>query len=207
VGRYIGPKCKMCRQEKVKLFLKGKRCLTKCMLDRRSYRPGEHGQKPRKPTDYAIRLREKQKLRRIYGIMEGQFKNYFFRVRKENGITGENLIRLLERRLDNVVFRFGFVSTRAEARQLITHGHILINDKKVNIPSYQIKIGDVVRINDGSGLLERIKESMSLAAARGVPSWLEIDETNLAGIVKSFPTMEESGLPIQEALIVEFYSK
>ncbi|PIZ16963.1 30S ribosomal protein S4 [Candidatus Desantisbacteria bacterium CG_4_10_14_0_8_um_filter_39_17] len=207
MGRYIGPKCKMCRQEKVKLFLKGKRCLTKCMLDRRSYRPGEHGQKPRKPTDYAIRLREKQKLRRIYGIMEGQFKNYFFRVRKENGITGENLIRLLERRLDNVVFRFGFVSTRAEARQLITHGHILINDKKVNIPSYQIKIGDVVRINDGSGLLERIKESMSLAAARGVPSWLEIDETNLAGIVKSFPTMEESGLPIQEALIVEFYSK
>jgi len=207
VGRYIGPKCKMCRQEKVKLFLKGKRCLTKCMLDRRSYRPGEHGQKPRKPTDYAIRLREKQKLRRIYGIMEGQFKNYFFRVRKENGITGENLIRLLERRLDNVVFRFGFVSTRAEARQLITHGHILINDKKVNIPSYQIKIGDVVRINDGSGLLERIKESMSLAAERGVPSWLEIDETNLAGIVKSFPTMEESGLPIQEALIVEFYSK
>ncbi|OIN97469.1 30S ribosomal protein S4 [Candidatus Desantisbacteria bacterium CG1_02_38_46] len=207
MGRYIGPKCKMCRQEKVKLFLKGKRCLTKCMLDRRSYRPGEHGQKPRKPTDYAIRLREKQKLRRIYGIMEGQFKNYFFRVRKENGITGENLIRLLERRLDNVVFRFGFVSTRAEARQLITHGHILINDKKVNIPSYQIKIGDVVRINDGSGLLERIKESMSLAAERGVPSWLEIDETNLAGIVKSFPTMEESGLPIQEALIVEFYSK
>jgi len=208
VGRYIGSKCRMCRQEKVKLFLKGKRCLTKCMLDRRSYRPGAHGQKPIKPTDYAIHLREKQKLRRIYGVMERQFKNYFRRARKEKGITGENLIKLLERRLDNAVFRFGFASTRAEARQIVTHGHILVNDKKIDIPSYQTKVGDVIRINDGSSrLLERVKECISLAAERGLPSWLELDETNLAGIVKSFPTREEVGLPIQYQLIVEFYSK
>ena len=208
MGRYIGPKCKICRQERVKLFLKGKRCLTKCVLDRRDYPPGEHGRKSSKPTEYAIRLREKQKLRRTYGMMERQFRNYFLRAQKEKGITGENLIRLLERRLDNMVFRFGFVSTRAEARQIIVQGHILVNDKKVDIPSYQVKIGDVIRIKDGSSrLIERVKECISLASERGLFSWLEVDETNLAGIVKSFPTKEEVGLPIQESLIVEFYSR
>jgi len=208
VGRYIGPKCKMCRQVKVKLFLKGKKCLTKCALDRRSYPPGEHGQAQKRPTDYAIRLREKQKIRWIYGMMERQFKNYFLRAQKEKGVTGENLIRLLERRLDNVVFRLGFTSTRAEARQIVNHGHILVNDKKINIPSCFVKIGDVVRINNGSPrLLERIKECMSLSKERGLPSWLELDETNLAGIVKSFPDREEAGLPIREQLVVEFYSR
>lgn len=208
MGRYSGPKCKICRREKVKLFLKGKRCSTKCILDRRSYPPGEHGQKPRKPTEYAVHLSEKQKLRSIYGLLERQFRNYFFKARKKKGVTGENLIRLLEARLDNIIFRLGFASTRNEARQMVTHGHVLVNDKKIDIPSYSVKIGDVVRMNGSSPkLLEKIKECLSLAAARGLPSWLEVDETNLAGIVKSFPTREEVGLPIQEQLIVEFYSR
>ena len=208
MGRYRGPKCKMCRQEKVKLFLKGRRCLAKCMLERRAYPPGEHGQKPKKPSGYSIHLREKQKLRRIYGMMERQFRNYFIRARKEEGVTGENLIRLLERRLDNIMYRLGFVPTRAEGRQIVTHGHVLVNDKKVDIPSYQIKVGDVIRISNGSSrLIEKIKECVSLSKERGFASWLEIDETNLAGIVKSFPTKEEVGLPIQDQLIVEFYSR
>lgn len=208
MGRYTGPKCKLCRRDRIKLFLKGKRCMTKCMLDRRSYPPGEHGQKPNKPTEYAIQLREKQKLRRIYGILEKQFKNYFLKAKKEKGITGENLIRLLERRLDNVLFRLGFASTRAEARQFVTHGYVFVNDKRVDIPSYQVKVGDVARINTGSShLSERIKESISLAAARGLPSWLEVDEANLVGIIRSLPAKDEVSLPIRESLIVEFYSR
>lgn len=182
--------------------------MTKCVLERRAYPPGEHGRRQIKLTDYALRLNEKQKLRHIYGILEKQLKNYFRRAQKEEGITGQNLIRLLERRLDNVVFRFGFASTRFEARQIVRHGHILVNDKKIDIPSYLIRIGDVIRIKNSSpGVIEKIKECVSFSKERGLPSWLELDESNLVGIVKSFPMREEIPVPVQEQLIVEFYSK
>ena len=208
MGRYIGPKCKLCRREGLKLFLKGKKCTTKCILDKRGYIPGQHWQKPLKLSDYALRLREKQKVRRIYGVMERQFKHYFQIAQSEKGITGENLLRLLERRLDNVVFRLGFAPTRASARQMVRHGHIMVNNRRVDIPSYLVKVGDVIRIEKvPEGLKNIIEESLALSKERGTVSWLEVDEENLTGIVRAFPSREDIGIPVQEQMIVEFYSK
>lgn len=201
------PKCKKCRQDKIKLFLKGKKCIAKCTLDRKAYSPGQHGQKPSKPSEYALHLREKQKLRRIYGLLERQFKNYFLKARKEKGVTGENLIKLLERRLDNSVYRCGFAVTRSQARQFVGYGHVFVNDKKIDIPSCQIKAGDVIKMKASSKLMEKIKENISLSKERGVPAWIEVDEANLAGIVKMLPTRQDFILPIDEQMIIEFYSR
>lgn len=203
-----GPKCRLCRREGVKLFLKGKRCATKCTLDKRAYAPGQHGKKPSKPSDYAVHLREKQKVRRIYGIMEKQFRKYFHFAQREKGVTGENLLRMLERRLDNTVFKLGFSYSRKDGRQFVRHGHILVNDKKVDIPSFSVKVGDVIRIKGNSeSIKKKIKECIEVAKDRSIPPWLEVDEINMIGIVKALPSREDVGLPIQDQLIVEFYSK
>jgi len=208
VGRYTGPRCKLCRREGVKLFLKGKKCTAKCTLDKRAQVPGQHWQKPTKLSDYGLHLREKQKLCRIYGLMERQFKKCFRRAQSEKGITGENFLRLLERRLDNVVFRLGLASTRGFARQMGSHGHFTVNDKRLDIPSYLVEVGDIIKIGSRSeGLLLKIKESVETSKERGVPSWLSFEENNLVGTVRAFPTRQEMAIPIQEQLIVEFYSK
>jgi small subunit ribosomal protein S4 len=208
LANYTGPKCKLCRREGVKLFLKGRKCVTKCIIEKRAYVPGQHGQKPSKASDYAIHLREKQKVRRIYGIMEKQFRKYFYSAQRQKGVTGENLLRILERRLDNTVFRMGFSYSRKDARQFVRHGHILVNDKKVDIPSYLVKIGDVVRVKGNSETInKKVKECIEIAKDRSVPSWLGVDGANIIGIVKALPSREDVGLPIQDHLIVEFYSK
>lgn len=208
MGRYIGPRCRLCRREGVKLFLKGNKCVAKCTLEKRASTPGQRGKKPKKMSDYGIHLREKQKAKRVYGMMEKQFKKYFHMARREDGVTGENLLRFLERRFDNVVFRLGFASSRSFARQLVRHGHVTVNNRKVDVPSYLVKVGDAVKIKEGSERLKKqIKESMESSKERGVPSWLELDETNLAGIIKALPSRGDVAIPINEQLIVEFYSK
>ncbi len=208
MARYRGPVCRLCRREGAKLFLKGDRCYTdKCPMERRPYPPGQHGQMRRKKTEYALLLREKQKLKRIYGLLEGQFRSYFEEAERQKGVTGENLLILLERRLDNVVYRLGFANSRAQARQLVRHGHILVNNKKVNIPSYLVNIGDEIAIKEKSREIPFIKEALEGIARRGVPSWLEMDYDNFKGRVKTKPTREEIAIPVQEQLIVEFYSK
>ncbi|HDD45323.1 MAG TPA: 30S ribosomal protein S4 [Candidatus Desulfofervidus auxilii] len=208
MARYTGPVCRLCRREGVKLFLKGERCYTdKCALERRPYPPGQHGQMRIKKTDYGILLREKQKLKRIYGILEKQFHRYFEEAVRLKGITGENLLMLLERRLDNVVYRMGFANSRRQARQLVRHGHVLVNDEKVDIPSYLVEVGDIIKIREKSKDIPFIKEALEAVARRGVPSWLEVDKERLEGRVKALPTRDEIAIPVQEQLIVEFYSK
>jgi len=209
LARYTGALCRQCRREKIKLFLKGDRCYSdKCSFERRSYAPGQHGQaRMRKMSDYAIQLREKQKVRRMYGMLEGQFKKYFIRADRAKGITGENLLIMLERRLDNVVYRLGFASSRNQARQLVRHNHFLINGRKVNIPSYQVKVDDVVTVKEKSRKAAVILDSLSAVARRGVPSWLSLDQDNFTGKVTAMPNREEITMPIQENLIVELYSK
>lgn len=209
MARYKDARCKLCRREGMKLFLKGERCGTaKCAFERRSYAPGEHGKDSmRRPTGYAIHLREKQKVRRIYGIMEKQFRNYFDRASRLKGVTGENLLSLLERRLDNVVFRLGLAPSRSAARQLILHGHFQVNDHNVNVPSYSLRAGDAVKVKDKSRENVIIKDSVDKTKSRPIASWLELDRAALAGKVISLPSRDAIGLPINEQLIVELYSK
>lgn len=208
MARYIGPVCKLCRREGMKLFLKGDRCYTdKCAYDRRPYPPGQHGQARVKFSEYGLRLREKQKVRRMYGTLERQFRKYFAMADRMKGVTGENLLALLERRLDNVVYRLGFATTRSEARQLVLHGHLTVNGKRVNIPSYLVKIGERVSIREKSRTIPRLKESVEGAERRGQISWLELDKPNFTGTMKTLPVREEITLPVSEQLIVEFYSR
>ena len=209
MARYTGASCRQCRRENLKLFLKGDRCFSdKCSIERRAYAPGQHGQSRfRKVSDYAVQLREKQKLRRIYGVLERQFHNYYKLAAKQKGATGENLLRLLETRLDNVVYRMGFAVTRAQARQVVRHNHVLINGKKVNIPSFFVSVGDVITLKEKSKKSQAINESLDAVARRGIPSWLELERDNLQGSVKSMPERHEITMPIQEQLIVELYSK
>jgi small subunit ribosomal protein S4 len=208
MARYIGPACKLCRREGEKLFLKGDRCYTdKCAYDRRPYPSGQHGQRRVKVTEYGIRLREKQKVRRIYGILERQFRKYFAEADRVKGVTGENLLSLLERRLDNICYRLGFAATRADARQLVRHGHVLVNGKPVSIPSFLVKKGDKITIHERSRALSRVTTSVEGVDRRGVPEWLELDKAGLTGTVRDNPVREAITLPIKEQLIVEFYSR
>jgi small subunit ribosomal protein S4 len=208
LARYTKTNCRLCRRENLKLFLKGERCYTeKCAYDRRNYPPGQHGQSRKKFSDYGTQLREKQKVKRIYGILENQFRNIFKEADRQKGITGETLLALLERRLDNVVYRLGFANSRDEARQLVRHNHFLINQSKVNIPSYLVKPGDVVEIREKSKKIVRVLEALEGVARRGVPQWLELDKDQMKGSMKGLPSREEITLPIQEKLIVELYSK
>lgn len=209
MARYTDASCRMCRRENLKLFLKGDRCYSdKCSFERRSYAPGQHGQlRFRKVSDYAIQLREKQKVKRIYGMLEGQFRKYFQEADRAKGITGENLLVLLERRLDNAIFRLGIAGSRAQARQIVRHNHILINGKKVNIPSFMVSVGDVISLKEKSRKNQDIKENLEAVARRGVPTWLELDKDNFQGTVKAMPDRHEITMPIQEQLIVELYSK
>lgn len=210
MARYTGPSCRLCRRERLKLFLKGERCYSeKCAVDRREYPPGQHGQsrKKYKYSDYDAQLREKQKVKRIYGVMEQQFRGYFEEANRQKGITGENLLLILERRLDNMVYRMGFASSRNEARQLIRHNHFEVNGKRVNIPSYLMRAGDVIELKEKSRKIAKVQESLEGSSRRGVPRWLEVDKDNLKGKVVALPAREELTMPINEQIIVEFYSK
>ena len=208
MARYTEAACRLCRREGEKLYLKGERCYSnKCSVGRRSYAPGQHGQDRKKISEYGIQLREKQKLRRIYGILERQFAGYFALAERKKGITGENLLQILESRLDNVVYRLGYASSRKEARQLVRHGHFLVNGKKVNIPSFLVKAGDVISIKESSLDSPKLKEILEDASGRTVPEWLEVDLNNHSGKVKNLPMREQIDIPIQEHLIVELYSR
>jgi len=208
VARYIGPKCRLCRREGEKLFLKGEKCFSsKCPIENRPFPPGQHGQRRARLSDYARQLREKQKLRRIYGILEKQFRLYYEEADRRKGSTGENLLKLLESRLDNVVFRMGFGVSRSEARQLVRHNGVTVNGKKVNIPSYTVRPGDVVAVSGGAKEQLRIKAAAEMAQQRGFPEWLEVDSSKLSGVFKSAPERSELPADIQEQLVVELYSK
>ena len=209
MARDTGSSCRLCRRENLKLFLKGDRCYgDKCAFERRAYPPGQHGQRRGgKLSDYKLQLREKQKVKRIYGLLEKQFRRYYYRAEKQKGITGTNLLILLECRLDNVVYRMGFASSRKQARQLIRHSHFLVADKKVNIPSYQVKVGDVIQVREGSRKVPAFIEALETVVRRGIPEWMEVDKENFRGTLKALPNREELTMPIQEQLIVELYSK
>ena len=208
MARHTESLCRLCRRENLKLFLKGERCYTeKCAYDRRNYPPGQHGQGRKKFSAYGTQLREKQKVKRMYGILENQFRNIFKEADRQKGITGETLLSLLERRLDNIVYRFGFANSRNEARQLVRHRHFLVNQSKVNIPSYLVKPGDVIELREKSKKVVRILEALEGVARRGVPQWLELDKDLMKGSVKGLPTREDITIPIQEKLIVELFSK
>jgi small subunit ribosomal protein S4 len=206
MARSLGPKCKQCRREGMKLFLKGERCLTeKCAVERRSYPPGEHGRGRIKQSEYLLQLREKQKARRYYGILEKQFRNYYEKAAKQSGITGEALLRMLETRLDNVVYRLGFAASRAQARQIIRHGHFQVNGRRVNIPSFQVRPNDIVSLKPGSPVENVVRDATDLTAS--VASWLQADHDNLTGKVLKLPERADIDTPVQEQLIVELYSK
>jgi len=209
MGKYRGPVCRLCRREGIKLYLKGERCYgPKCALERRPYPPGQHGQKrARRPSDYAVRLREKQRLRRIYGLNEKQFRNLFEEAAKKKGVTGTVFLHLLESRLDNVVYRMGIAASRRQARQLVRHGHITVNDRRVDIPSYRVKPGDIVAVHEKSKNLGVIQANVELAKGRkGVP-WLEFDAASLKGKFLRYPDREDLALPVNEQLVIEFYSR
>ena len=208
MARYTDAKCRLCRREGSKLYLKGDRCYTdKCAIARRAYAPGQHGQGRKKASGYGIQLREKQKVRRIYGILEKQFRAYFEEAERQKGVTGENLLRLLELRLDNVVYRMGFGDSRAEARQLVRHGHFTVNGKKVNIPSYQTGLNDLIAVKPGSKSTEKFKELAENAAGKTAPQWLSINTEMMEARIVALPAREDIDLPIEEHLIVEFYSR
>ena len=208
MAKYRGPVCRLCRREGVKLFLKGSRCMTeKCAIERRSYPPGQHGQGRHRTTEYSAQLREKQKLKRIYGLQERQFRGVFGKADRRVGITGELLLKLLECRLDNVVYRLGLASSRKQARQLVNHGHLLVNGRKTDIPAFTVKVGDVVEIRQRSRDLLPIQVALQAVDGRGVPSWLELDRDAFKGIVRTFPTKEEISLPVNEQMVVELYSR
>ncbi len=208
MARYTGPSCRLCRRENLKLFLKGERCYTdKCAFERRQYPPGQHGQGRIKFSSYGEQLREKQKVKRVYGLLEKQFRLTFNRAARKRGITGDNLIAILESRFDNMVYRLGFAASRNDARQLIRHGHFTVNGIKVNIPSSILKPGDVVQPREKSTKIEKIKESVETAKQRGVPAWLEIDVEKFEGKVVALPKRDEITMPMNEQLIVELYSR
>jgi small subunit ribosomal protein S4 len=208
MARYTGASCRLCRREGERLLLKGERCYTdKCSIKRRVYAPGQHGQAKKKLSEYGVQLREKQKARRYYGILEGQFRKYFELASKKKGITGENLLQILESRLDNTVYRLGLATSRPEARQLVNHGHFTINGKKVNIPSYLLKVGDVIALREKSRSSEKFKAISEIVGRTAIPKWLEFDRENMAGKVAAIPAREDIDLPIAEHLIVELYSK
>src|SRR3954466_15238043 len=209
MARYTGAVCRLCRREDMKLFLKGERCYTdKCGYERRSYPPGQHGQsRRRKRSDYGEQLREKQKVKRIYGIAEKQFRGYYYKALRTKGVSGHTLIQLLERRLDNVVYRLGFASDHAEARQLVRHGHFRVNGLKTNIPSFLCKAGDLIEVRDTSKKVTRVLESVGAVDRRGVPKWLELDKENFKGKLTSLPARDDLTMPIREQLIVELYSR
>jgi len=209
LSRYRGSVCRLCRRENLKLYLKGDRCYSdKCAFDRRSYPPGQHGQRRGgKISDYGLQLREKQKVKRSYCLSEQQFKLSFVRADRKKGITGINLLVTLEQRLDNVVYRLGFANSRPQARQLVRHGHFLVNEKKVNIPSFQVKTGDVVEIREKSRKMQIITDSLEAVVRRSMPQWLELEKDNFKGMVKAAPVREDITMPIQENQIVELYSR
>jgi len=208
VARYSGPQCRICRRESEKLFLKGDRCYTeKCAVERRQYPPGQHGQRRGKLSDYGVQLREKQKVRNSYGVLERQFRNCFYRAGRSKGVTGEVLLQIMETRLDNVVYRMGFAPNRTSARQLICHGHFMVNGREVNIPSCNLQKGAVVEVKESSKKIPLINESIAKAEQRGIPSWVEVEFQNFKGRVADIPAREEIQLPAQEQLIVELYSK
>jgi len=208
LARYTGPKCRFCRREGTKLFLRGDRCYTdKCAYERRPYAPGQHGRRRKKSSNYEIQLREKQKVKRLYGVLERQFRKYFEIAEAKKGVTGTNLLRLLECRLDNVVYRLGFANSRNQARQLVKHGHFLVNGRKVDIPSFQVREGDVIEVREKSKKVPVIQEAQEVVARRGIPAWLELDAENFKGVVKALPEREDITFPINENLIVELYSK
>ena len=205
---YSGPVCRLCRRDGVKLFLKGERCYTsKCAIERRKYPPGQHGQRQRKLADYGIQLREKQKLKRIYRILERQFRSYFKEAVRRKGVTGEILLQLLEMRLDNAVYRLGMGLSRRQARQLVNHEHFLVNGKKVNIPSYQVRPGDVIAVTETSRTAGAIVEALAATGGRRTPEWLTLDINAMSGQVLAVPTREQIDTQVNEALIVEFYSR
>jgi len=207
MGRYIGPACRLCRREGMKLFLKGEKCVTKCILDRRRKPPGQHGELRRKQTEYGKRLREKQKLRRIYNVREEQFVRYFEMATKMSGNTGENFLRLLERRLDNVVYRLGFALSRNHARQMVVHGHIMVNGRTVDIPSYLVDVGDVISVKEDMRDNPDVQMALEVRGEWTVPSWLSRDSETLTGRVVSLPTRDQIDVPVDENLVVEFYSR
>ncbi len=208
MARYRGSVCRLCRRENMKLFLKGDRCYSdKCSFDRRSYAPGQHGQRRSKFSDYGIQLREKQKVRRIYGVSEKQFRIIFKKADQKKGITGTNLLQALECRLDNVVYRLGFVNSRTQGRHFVRHGHFLVNSCKVDIPSYIVKKDDVIEIREKSKKVQFVQDAVDAVVRRGVPQWLELDKENMKARVVNLPAREDITLPIQEQLIVELYSK
>ena len=206
MARSLAPKCRNCRREGMKLFLKGERCLTeKCSVERRSYPPGEHGRGRIKQSEYLLQLREKQKMRRYYGVLESQFRSYYAKASRRSGITGENFLRMLELRLDNVVYRLGFAASRSQGRQLVRHNHFTVNGKKVNIPSYQVSAGDVISMREGSAAKAVVTDATDLTAS--VSPWLQADHDNLTGTVLRLPDRVDIDTPVQEQLIVEYYSK
>ena len=208
MAKYKGPSCRLCRREGAKLFLKGSRCVTdKCAFTKRSYSPGQHTQGRVKLSNYGLQLREKQKVKRIYGILERQFKRYFRMAERAKGVTGEKLLQFLERRLDNVTFRLCFASSRASARQLVMHGYIWVNGKRVNIPSYLVKKDDIIQVKGKEVRIKNIKEAVELLKDREIPNWMELNKEELKAIVNKLPSRENVGFPIREHLIVELYSK
>ncbi len=208
MARYSGSVCRLCRRENLKLFLKGERCYTdKCAIERRSYPPGQHGQRRQKFSEYSIQLREKQKVKRMYGLLEKQFRRTFAMAARVKGVTGDALLVLLERRLDNVTYRIGFASSRADARMLVRHGHILINGRRVTIPSYLVRAGDAVSVKEKSRQMGRVISALESAQRRGVPDWSEVDREGFTGKIKLLPTRSDITTPINEKLIVELYSK
>lgn len=208
MARYTGPVCKLCRREGKKLFLKGDRCYTnKCAVDRRSYAPGQHGQSRKKSSEYGIQLRAKQQARRYYGIQEGQFRSYFVEAERHQGVTGENLLRICETRLDNIVYSLGWASSRAEARQLVTHGHFKVNGSRVNVPSYLTKVGQTISVCEKSRDNDKIKAVVEANASRPVPKWLDLNREALEAKIVNLPERDEIQVPVEEHLIVEYYSK
>ena len=209
MARYRGPVCRLCRREGSKLFLKGERCFTeKCAIEKRNFAPGQHGKSRRaRIQGYGLQLREKQKVKRIFGLLEKQFRNYFERAERQRGITGEILLQLLERRLDNAVYRLGFASSRAQARLLVRHGHVRVGDRRVNIPSYILRAGEVMSVSQKYSKNLQFQQSLEAAKSRGTPPWLELAEDETSGKVISLPKREDVGLPVQEQLVVELYSK
>lgn len=208
MARNIGPSCRLCRRENIKLFLKGARCMTeKCAIIRRAYAPGQHGQARKKESNYGMQLREKQKVKRIYGVLERQFKHYFKMAERSKGVTGITLLQLLERRLDNVIFRMNYANSRAEAREMVQHGFVCVNNKRVDISAYTVKLGQEISIKAKEAMQKRLAETREALKDRAIPKWLEVDAKNPKCKVTAMPTKEDVGFPIQEQLIVELYSK
>jgi len=208
LARYLGPSCRLCRREGIQLYLKGDRCYTdKCAIERRHYPPGQHGQRRGKLSDYGLQLREKQKVKRMYGVLEKQFRGYFEKAERQKGVTGTNLLVLLERRLDNVVYRLGFANSRAQARLMVRHGLVMVNGGKVSLPSFLVKKGDVIQVAEKRRNLPIIRDALEAVARRGLPAWVDLAKEEAMGRVVMLPTREDITMPIQEHLIVELYSK